>query len=572
MEHELLEYLLVNISLLVLVAAILTELAPLRQLLKKQDKSLGEQLCLGVIFGMLSISGTYTSLGLQGALVNTRVVSTLAAGLVGGPIPGLCAGLLGGVHRFFYDPASFTSLACGVGTFCFGVVGAIAYGRMPQKKGRNMALVLLVVLSELLQSVLIFLFSRPFSAALALEKVILLPKLVMNSLGLVLFMGLLSRFNRSVTIELAAQQQMALFIAQKCLPSLREGLTNWQAMQQVTDTVRENLPEFRVAITDLDQVVAASGMEWNSLPLLARKAMESGRLSVERDASELCGPAKYRERAMIAAPLTCGEECIGSLLFCVPQGPNLILEADCRTAESLAQFFSALLELAEFQHQIQLRQQAELRALQSQIDPHFLFNSLSTVSALCTTNPQKAKEMILVLANYFRQALSINEPFVTLEQELSNVDNFLTLVEARFEDAICVEWDLPEPLPVAYLPPLILQPIVENAVRHGGTSVDDQYVHIKIQQRGECVCIQVADHGHGFPPEILERLQDPRDPGYTGLFNVHKRLRSVYGSQCSFTVDSSEKGAIVAFSIPVIPPGGLRPGTERSTAYAYRSN
>ena len=107
MEHELLEYLLVNISLLVLVAAILTELAPLRQLLKKQDKSLGEQLCLGVIFGMLSISGTYTSLGLQGALVNTRVVSTLAAGLVGGPIPGLCAGLLGGVHRFFYDPASF---------------------------------------------------------------------------------------------------------------------------------------------------------------------------------------------------------------------------------------------------------------------------------------------------------------------------------------------------------------------------------------------------------------------------------------------------------------------------------
>ena len=200
--------------------------------------------------------------------------------------------------------------------------------------------------------------------------------------------------------------------------------------------------------------------------------MKSGKLAVGRDASELCGPAKYRERAMIAAPLTCGEECIGSLLFCVPQGPNLILEADCRTAESLAQFFSALLELAEFQHQIQLRQQAELRALQSQIDPHFLFNSL----------PQKAKEMILVLANYFRQALSINEPFVTLEQELSNVDNFLTLVEARFEDAICVEWDLPEPLPVAYLPPLILQPIVENAVRHGGTSVDDQYVHITIQQ------------------------------------------------------------------------------------------
>ena len=120
MKNELLEYLLVNVSLLVLVAAVLIELGPLRQLLKKQNKSLSEQLCLGLIFGALSVSGTYTGLGLQGAVVNTRVISTLAAGLVGGTIPGLCAGLLGGIHRIFYDPSSFTSLACGLGTFSFG--------------------------------------------------------------------------------------------------------------------------------------------------------------------------------------------------------------------------------------------------------------------------------------------------------------------------------------------------------------------------------------------------------------------------------------------------------------------
>ena len=101
MKNELLEYLLVNVSLLVLVAAVLIELGPLRQLLKKQNKSLSEQLCLGLIFGALSVSGTYTGLGLQGAVVNTRVISTLAAGLVGGTIPGLCAGQLGGIHRIF---------------------------------------------------------------------------------------------------------------------------------------------------------------------------------------------------------------------------------------------------------------------------------------------------------------------------------------------------------------------------------------------------------------------------------------------------------------------------------------
>ena len=133
MKNELLEYLLVNVSLLVLVAAVLIELGPLRQLLKKQNKSLSEQLCLGLIFGALSVSGTYTGLGLQGAVVNTRVISTLAAGLVGGTIPGLCAGLLGGIHRIFYDPSSFTSLACGIGTFCFGLIGAAACHRLDRK-------------------------------------------------------------------------------------------------------------------------------------------------------------------------------------------------------------------------------------------------------------------------------------------------------------------------------------------------------------------------------------------------------------------------------------------------------
>ena len=133
-------------------------------------------------------------------------------------------------------------------------------------------------------------------------------------------------------------------------------------------------------------------------------------------------------------------------------------------------------------------------------------------------------------------------------------------------------WDLPDVLPVLYLPPLILQPIVENAVRHGGTAVDDRHVNISIQQGDGRVDIRVSDRGHGFPEEILKRLQDPRDPGYTGLFNVQKRLRSVYGSQCVFTVDSSEQGSTVAVSIPLIPPGGLKAKQEGSAAYAYRGH
>ena len=98
MQNSLSFSLILNISLLVLVATILTEVKPLRMILKRQDRSVRNQLLLGLIFGLLSISGTYTGIAVQGAVVNTRVVSTVAAGLVGGPISGVCAGLLSGVH------------------------------------------------------------------------------------------------------------------------------------------------------------------------------------------------------------------------------------------------------------------------------------------------------------------------------------------------------------------------------------------------------------------------------------------------------------------------------------------
>ena len=125
MQNNLLFSLILNISLLVLMATVLTELRPLRLMIKRQERSVYNQLFLGLIFGLLSISCTYTGLSFEGAVVNTRVVSTLAAGLVGGPMSGVCAGLMSGIHRYFYNPAGFTSFACGIGTFGFGVIGAL---------------------------------------------------------------------------------------------------------------------------------------------------------------------------------------------------------------------------------------------------------------------------------------------------------------------------------------------------------------------------------------------------------------------------------------------------------------
>lgn len=563
--NTLLHCLILNISLLLLIATMLTEIRPLRNLLKRQVRHVRNQLCLGLIFGLLAISSTYMGLPFQGAVVNTRVISTVAAGLVGGPVSGIVAGALGGIHRYFYNPTGFTTVACAIGTFMFGVIGALCHKWFSRLPRRNFQLVMIVTCSELLQCAIILAICRPFADAVKLEQAILLPKIIVNSLGLIIFMGMLNKLNRNLTFELVEQQSVALFIAQECLPYLRDGMGNLASLQKAADTVRRNLPSFKVAITDREKVLVSSGISLAGLklPEFAENAVKAKKSSVIRDYHAGGISSVTDECAAIAAPLVWDGNAVGALILVVPMGPNLFLEADLLTAESLALFFSSMLELGELQHQIDLRQQAEFRALQSQINPHFLFNALNTISALCLTNPERARETILVLANYFRQTLSINEQFVTLEQELSNVNNYLFLTEARFEDAIHVTKELPDDLTSLRLPPLILQPIVENAVRHGGIAVDDRRVDIRISQDDERAYISVSDQGPGFPPEVLEELKNPDSPNYTGLFNVRKRLHSIYGSLCEFKIESSGSGSTVSFSIPLVPPAYQNDSVKR---------
>lgn len=332
MQENLFFSLILNISLLVLMATVLTELRPLRTMLKQQNRSAQNQLVLGLLFGLLSVSSTYTGLSFQGAVVNTRVVSTAAAGLVGGPVSGVCAGLISGIHRYFYNPGGFTSFACAVGTFFFGVIGAVSEPWFNRRGRRSKDLVLITIVSEVLQCALILLLAKPFSAALTLEKAILLPKMLINSVGLVAFMQILDRLNRDLTNELVEQRAVALLIAQECLPYLRHGIGDREGLQRAADIVHEKLPNFQVALTDRKEVLAASGGAALSseLPPSVRMAIEEERSIVREYLPSMPG------LAALAVPLREGERVIGALMLRVPTGPSLVLDADVRTAEGLA--------------------------------------------------------------------------------------------------------------------------------------------------------------------------------------------------------------------------------------------
>lgn len=549
-------FLLENVCVVTMLATLLTSFRRLRRMIRWHNATFSEKLLLGTLFGILSVYGTYTGLSFRGAIVNTRVITTLTAGLVAGPAAGITAGLISGLHRYLYNPQGFTSLACGIGTFTFGLIGAI-FHQYYEKKPQNSTLLILVVLSEGIQALMILMLCKPFEDALALEKAILLPKIVVNSLGVIIFMTMLTRLNRNLTQEIANQRVAALTIAMECSPYLKQGLQNQAAMTKVTELIRNSLPHFAVILTDTGKICGASGCSWNTdgLPQPCLRAIALKKIQIDAQYQGDQYLILKKNGVAIAIPFYNGSNAIGTLLLIAEVGPNTILDADISTAYALAQFCSSSLQEAEITHQMELRQQAEFRALQSQINPHFLYNALNTISALCMVDAQKAREMIHVLSDYFRQTLTINESFVSLAKEMDNVNNYLYLSQVRFEDALHVTVQLPDDLEKLKLPPLILQPLVENAVRHGGPTSTNRILSLTITQDDEFAYISVRDHGHGFDEKVLADLNDPNNTRYSGLFNVRKRLNSIYGELCKFKVESSPEGSTVQLRLPLNPPG-----------------
>lgn len=548
--------LLLNISMLLLAATILGEFRPIQRLLRPYNVTLKGQVLLALLFGAMAVFSTLFGFETHDAIINTRVISVTAAGLLGGPIAGIGAGLIGGIHRYLYNPASFTAFGCCVGTVCFGVLGSLAHKYCGGLLRRRSFLVYITVAGELLQAGWLFLLARPFSAVAELESIILFPKIVINSIGMIFFFSVFLQIRRGQTDDLIEHQSAALYIADRCLPYLRQGLSNRDNLQTAADIIRQHSAGYVVILTDREQVLATSGLQLKapSLPEPIRQCMEQDTTQVLRTDQKLFG-----REGSISAPLKANGKVIGALALVVDQGGLRIAQADVRFTENLAHFFSTILELNTLNYQIQLRRKAEFRAFQSQINPHFFCNALNTISALCRTDPDKARNLLVVLANYYRQTLSINEEFVTLEDELNNVRNYLTIAQARFVDAIHFTLENCTDGAGCRLPPLIIQPLVENAVRHGGVAVDNRIVTLTLTADKGQLTVTVTDQGHGFPEDVLHDLNDPNNRRYTGLFNVSKRLVSIYGPESRLQVDSTPEGSTVFFSIPIVPPSAARP-------------
>jgi len=225
----------------------------------------------------------------------------------------------------------------------------------------------------------------------------------------------------------------------------------------------------------------------------------------------------------------------------------------------------------KLEEQERLLLQARMEALQNQINPHFLFNTLNSVSSLVRFDPDTARELIIKLATILRRLLNSGDSFVPLREELEFIDNYLDIEVVRFgPDKLRVVKELEAASLEVMVPSMLLQPLVENSIKHGlASKIEVGSIFLRSRLNHSTLTIEVEDDGVGMGAANL--LEKPTGLGGTGigLANVAERLKVLYGETARMTIDSREgKGTLIRLSLPILDTEGSIP----VALYAERSS
>lgn len=341
--------------------------------------------------------------------------------------------------------------------------------------------------------------------------------------------------------------------------ALREGLTGPAAEQSVRH-VRSLLAAPAVALTDTEDVLAWDGGDVHHTPhaaQLARAGVADGSTTVHEHKDFECGNPACAIREAVVSPLTVEDRVVGTLqVFTGRAGAVLV-----RATTELTRWVSAQLELGELDASRSRLMEAEVRALRAQISPHFIYNSLTAIASFVRTDPDRARELLLDFADFTRYSFRRLGDYTTLEEELDSIRRYLVLEQARFGERLGVTLRIaPEVLPVT-VPVLSLQPLVENAVRHGlAPRPEGGSVTITGRDLDREALITIEDDGVGEDPERIRRvLAGDASLDSVGLFNVDERLRSTFGNDYGLVVETAPgAGTKVTVRVPKYA-AGVRP-------------
>lgn len=553
---ELIRNLTNNMGYVILVGFIVSRSNSFKNIIQKDKFKKKDLIILSIIFGGFGVLGTYMGTDINGAIANTRIIGVVAGGLLCGPFVGIASGIIAGLHRLLINIGTLTAVPCAIATIVSGIVTSVFY-KYSNYKNKWIYGLIGGALMQSLEMVLILIMSKPFSTALNIVKYIYIPMVFTNAIGISILILLIQNIFEEKEQIAAKQAKIALEIANKTLPYFRE--INSNSFENICEIIRESIDADAVAITDKKYVLAHVGMGEDHhikgndiLTGATEKVIEKGEILILTNAEQIdCSCGTCPLRSAIIAPLKDGDEIIGTLKIYYGK-EDAISFRNTNLAIGLSQIISTQLEISKLGKLKEMATKAEIKALQTQINPHFLFNALNTIISFVRINPDKARELIINLSTYLRYNLEIGDNLVDIYKELEQVKAYVEVEKARFGDKLNVIYDIDEDINIK-IPSLIIQPIVENSVKHGileGSKRGTVKIYVKKITNNKAKVI-IEDDGVGISEKVIERVyNDNMQENKIGISNVNNRLKYLYGK--GLQMERLDKGTRTTFIVETL--------------------
>ncbi|MBP1157619.1 two-component system sensor histidine kinase LytS [Paenibacillus sp. PvR052] len=573
--EQLLLVLFERMGMLLILMFTLTRIPLFRNILDR-DIDVRTGTVFALLFGLIGIAGTYSGVVVSpGVIDSTFWVSALAsdeimahsaligvvmAGLLGGAYVGAGAGLLAGLHAYLLGGLAGPSYA--VSTPLIGLLaGLVARFFHEERIIAPIKAMFIGVFAPILQMGILLVFTTSSQTAIELVNQIGVPMVIANSIGIAIFVAMIQVALNEEERAAAFETQRALTIAEMVLPHLKEGLTYTTAEATASILMRE-LQADAVAVTDTQRILAHAGIGTSrhvpGEPLateLSKRAIRTGEIQMAMHRDEL-QPHHEALGAALIVPFNQSGQTAG-LIKIYFRSSKQIRKVEEEFAHGFSRLISSQLTIALAEKLEALMKDAELRALQAQINPHFLFNTLNSIVTLIRIDPDNARHVTVQLGQFMRTSLKITQsPLIPLYQEVEHLNTYLAIIRIRFADQLKVECSAEPGLEMVQIPPSTLQPLVENSIQHGlKKKASGGWVRIELKREGEMVRIVVEDNGSGIREDFLDKLGTApmSGSGSTGLgvHNVNQRLISLLGPDSSLTFGNrSEGGVRVTLAIP----------------------
>ena len=519
-----------GISLFLLLLLLICRTSLFRQAITAKEFTRQQIGIFIILFSVIGLCGTYWNVRAGGGIINFRAVGIILGGFVGGPIVGTAIGTIVGIHRAFFINTDSSFIHGGL-----SIIQGIAAGILV---GIHLHLPVLIEVVAIL--------TWPTTTTYPVNFFHLsLPVIATNTIAVSIFYLAMEFFIHQRDSEKTQTTKSTFNAVITLFSTLHDGFKSF-SVARVTEIMTTSLPSLIwAAILYNDQIYTRTNYKDD-----ADKNQGDAEIAILKLQHSLPDLPH-----LITLPVKYKGKVVGSIFAAKSKG-DTFTNTGTEFLHGICHILESIYESEKLKEEENLLAEAEIRALQAQINPHFLYNTLNTISYYVRSDPETARRLIQYLSDYFRHSLNNPSKLIPLSEELHVIECYTELERARFGDRLQIEYDFPkDKLDDIMVPPLLLQPLVENAVIHGiFKRPEGGQIKAGLIEHADHYKIYVYDTGVGIARAKRKRLlRDHKRRDHIGLINVHQRLISLFGERSGLHIISREgRGTLVFTNIPKV--------------------